>query len=70
SNGAAASRSEPGPIILESALDYSCLSSILTANMVAWTFCLDIAPPNIRANLPESQANILLSGQNDLSING
>jgi len=38
--------------------------------MVAWTFCLDIALPNIRANLPESQANILLSGQNDLSING
>jgi hypothetical protein len=38
--------------------------------MVAWDFCLDNAPPNIRANLPEGQANILLSGQNDLSING
>jgi hypothetical protein len=38
--------------------------------MVAWTFCLDIAPPNIRANLLENQASILLSGQNGLSING
>jgi len=38
--------------------------------MVACNFCLDIAPPNIRANLLENQANILLSGQNGLSING
>jgi hypothetical protein len=38
--------------------------------MVAWYFRLDIALPNIRANLLENQANILLSGQNDLSISG
>src|ERR1019366_196900 len=70
SNGAAASGPEPGPIILESALDFSCLPSILVSDMVSWTSCLDIALPNIRANLPESQANILLSGQNGLSISG
>jgi hypothetical protein len=38
--------------------------------MVDWTFRLDIALLNIRANLPENQVNILLSGQNNLSING
>jgi hypothetical protein len=34
--------------------------------MSSWDFCLDIGPPNIRANLPENLVNILLSGQNDL----
>ncbi len=38
--------------------------------MEFWTFCPDIAPPDIRANLPENQADILISGQKDLSING
>jgi hypothetical protein len=38
--------------------------------MNSWDFCLDIGPPNIRANLPENHTNILLSGQNGLSING
>jgi hypothetical protein len=38
--------------------------------MSAWTFRPDIDPPNIKAKLPENQLNILLSGQNALSING
>jgi hypothetical protein len=38
--------------------------------MEAWTFCPDIASPNIKAKLPENQSNILLSGRNDLLING
>jgi hypothetical protein len=43
---------------------------MLPSGMVAWTFRLAIASPNIRANLPENQVNILISGQNDMSING
>ena len=38
--------------------------------MNIWSFCPDINPANIRANLPEKPANIRLSGQVDLIING
>jgi hypothetical protein len=38
--------------------------------MDLWTFRPDIGPVIINANLPEKQANILLSGQSDLLING
>jgi hypothetical protein len=38
--------------------------------MEFWTFLPAIEPPNLKANLPENHANILISGQNDPSING
>jgi len=38
--------------------------------MNIWDFRPDISRSNIRAKLPEKQANIVLSGQNDLIING
>jgi hypothetical protein len=39
-------------------------------DMGSWTFRPDIGVPNIKAKVPENHANILLSGQNALSING
>jgi hypothetical protein len=37
---------------------------------MSWTFRPDIGSPNIQAKLPENLANILLSGQNAVSISG
>jgi hypothetical protein len=37
---------------------------------MSWIFRPDIGSANIQAKLPENHANILLSGQNALSISG